>query len=138
MLPPPTRGSDRLHFEVMRRTAPELLEIAIVGDAWTPDIVADSPIQLPTEPFSSGLAASARTLRSGRWRFLEQERDAIVRLLGDADRSTAMGAICDLERLKSVLSAPTDLSNIQVKSIESSIAVALALLGGAETVLDVP
>jgi hypothetical protein len=138
MLPPTTRGSDRLHFEVMRRTAPELLELAIVNDVWSPDIVAGSPIQLPSEPFPTAITASARTLRSGRWRFLDEERDAIVQLLRDADRSTAMGEICDLDRLRSAVGVPTDLSNIQMKSVESSIVVALALLGRTEPVLDAP
>ncbi len=137
-LAPVARGTDRLHYEVMRRTAPELLAVPILNDVWAKQVVADSDIALPAEPFRTNVVVDARTLRSGRWRFLEAEGDTIIELLNDADRDTEMGTICDIQKLKNVVRDPTDLSNIQVKEIESCIAVALALLDRAEPVLDRP
>ena len=137
-LSPRTRATDRLHFEVMRRTAPELLGIPILNDVWAPDIANESPIELPSEPFPSRVEVSARTLRSRRWSFLEDERAAIEQLFEEAQRDTDMGAICNMEKLKTIVRAPQNLRNIDVKAVESSIAVALALLGRTEAVLDRP
>jgi hypothetical protein len=137
-LSPQARATDRLHFEVMRRTAPELLEVPIINDVWAPDIARESPVKLPVEAFPAGMQVRGRTVRSRRWAFLEAERDAIEQVFEDADRQTEMGEICNMEKLKAVVRRRDDLRNIEVKAIESSIAVALALLGRAEPVLDRP
>jgi hypothetical protein len=136
-LSPQTRATDRLHFEVMRRTAHELLEVPVLNDVWASEIVSKSP-QLPTEPFPSDGQVSARTLRSRRWDFLETERDAIEQLFEDADHNTGMGSICNMEKLKAIVRARRELRNIDVKAVESSIAVAIALLGREEAVFDRP
>ena len=137
-LSPRARATDRLHFEVMRRTAPELLGIPILNDVWAFDIANNSPIELPSEPFPSRVEVSARTLRSRRWSFLEDDRAAIEQLFEEAQRDTDMGEICNMEKLKTTVRAPQNLRNIDVKAVESSIAVALALLGRTEAVLDRP
>ena len=50
-LSPDVRGSDRLHFEVISRAAPELLSIPFLNDVWAPEIVDAADVDLPTEPF---------------------------------------------------------------------------------------
>jgi hypothetical protein len=137
-LSPRARASDRLHFEVMRRTAPELIGVPLLNDVWAPDLAEGTTIELPTQPFPSRAPVSARTLRPGRWRFLESERDAIEQLFADAEHATDMGSICDMAKLGAVLRAPSELGNIEMKELESAILVALALLGRAELVLDRP
>jgi hypothetical protein len=137
-LSPRVRATDRLHFEVIHRTAPELLEVPILNDVWAPALANDAAVELPTEPFHSEMPVSARTLRSRRWDFLATERATIERVFDDADRHTEMAAICDMEKLKAVVRRHDDLRNIELKAVESSLAVALALLGRAEPVLDRP
>jgi hypothetical protein len=46
------RTAERLHYEVMRRTAPEVLEVSFVGDTWSPTILDESPLDLPREQFA--------------------------------------------------------------------------------------
>ena len=137
-LSPRARATDRLHFEVIHRTAPELLEVPILNDVWVPALANNAAVELPTEPFPSEMPVSARTLRSRRWDFLATERATIERVFDDADRHTEMAAICDMEKLKAVVRRQDDLRNIELKAVESSLAVALALLGRAEPVLDRP
>jgi hypothetical protein len=89
-----------LHFEVMRRTAPELVAIPFVNDVWAPKIFADSTIELPREPYPSAIEPPAHALKAWQWRFLQSEGTAIARLFKDADRYTDMGAICDMRKLR--------------------------------------
>ncbi len=47
------RASERLHYEVMRRTAPELLVVPFVRDCWSRSIRDESAVELPTGPYVS-------------------------------------------------------------------------------------
>jgi hypothetical protein len=136
-LSPRARATDRLHFEVMRRTANELLQVPLLNDVWAPELASES-LGLPSEPFRLDTQVSARTLRSRRWDFLAAEHEAIGQLFEDADRETDMGAVCDLQKLKRIVRSRGELRNIEVKAVESSIAVAIALLGRDEAVVDSP
>jgi hypothetical protein len=132
------RGTERFHFEVMRRAAPELAVLPFLNDAWAPPIRSGSPLPLATEPFAASVTPTGRVLtgRNPGGRLMEHEEKALARLFRDA-RRTAMGEICDLRKLRRV---GREASNIKksasVKELHSSIGVALALLGRAEPVLD--
>jgi hypothetical protein len=130
------RSSERFHFEVMRRAAPELVAVPFLNDVWAPEISADSTIELPREPFPTAVEASARTLKTWQWRFLEHQGKAISRLFKDAGRNTDIGTICDMRKLRRRVRHRELERVIDAKAVLSAIVVSLALLEQAEPVLD--
>jgi len=130
------RSSDRFHFEVMRRAAPELVQVPFLGDTWGPSIAATSPVDLPKEPFPVQLAPTEQVLHGSKWRFIEAESDRICEIFSEAERETRMGDICDLATLRTAVRAD-GLKGGEVKELFSSIGVAIALLGRAEPAIDV-
>jgi hypothetical protein len=133
------RSSERFHFEVMRRAAPELITVPFLNDAWAPQIAADSHIELPREPFPTTIEASAHTLKTWQWKFLESQSKAIAGLFKDASRDTDMGSVCDTRKLRRLARQSDRLTKvIHAKEMLSAIVVALALLDRTEPVLDQP
>jgi hypothetical protein len=136
-LSPEVRGSDRLHFEVIARAAPELLSVPFLNDVWAPEIVAASELELPTEPFPTPAKVTARALRPTQWTHLEQEADAIERLFDAAAAETDMPVFCDLEKLQRLVHEPATLRRKgAARELYSCIGVALTLLGRTEPVAD--
>jgi hypothetical protein len=133
------RSSERLHFEVMRRAAPELVAVPFLNDVWAAEIAADSRIELPLQPYPTAVKPSAHTLKVWQWRFLESQSKAIAHLFKDAARNTEMGTICDMRKLRRLARQPDQLKRvIDAKAAFSAIGVALALLERAAPVLDQP
>jgi len=133
------RGSERFHFEVMRRAAPELVGLPFLNDLWAPAIQADAPGELATEPFRASVEPTGRVLTGNNpgWRLMEHEEKTLGRLFRAAARRSDMGEICDMRRLRRVGREAAQLQkSAQVKELHSGIGVALALLGRAEPVLD--
>jgi hypothetical protein len=133
------RGSERFHFEVMRRAAPVLVDLPFLNDVWAPAIQADAPGALAPEPFRASAEPTRRKLTGGNpgWRLMEHDEKALARLFRDAARHTDMSDICDMRKLRRIGRDAAELTkSAQVKELHSSIGVALALLGRAEPVLD--
>jgi hypothetical protein len=133
------RGSERFHFEVMRRAAPELVGLPFLNDVWAPAIQADAPVALAAEPFAATVKPTGRVLtgRNPGWRLMEHEEKTLAGLFRDARRRTDMGEICDVRKLRRAGRAASQIKkSASVKELHSSIGVALALLGRAEPVLD--
>jgi len=130
------RTMERLHFEVMRRTAPELLGVPFLNDTWSPQLAEASPVPLAPAPWPTVVPATIRSMRPRRWVFLEEQRGEVDALFAEAERHTEMGSICDVATLRKLAAEPSALSNIQVKSVMSCITVALALLGRSLPVRD--
>ena len=132
------RASDLVHYEVMRRTAPQLVTIPFLNDRW-PDLIAErSPVPLPLEPYP---VSSTIHPKWSRWQaqFLTHEAGTIDRLLADADAYTSFGDICDLAALRREL--PTIGASKRgpaSKQVLSAICIALTLLGRAEPFVDAP
>lgn len=138
-LQPDVRSAERFHFEVMLRTAPELLSVPFLGDTWSPSIIESSPVPLPTEPFPVERKPTPRLMKSWQWPFLESQPHAIEDRLVEAARTSPMGEVCDVQRLcRAVHRAHSFNSNVKGKAIISAVAVALALLGRAEPFVDDP
>jgi hypothetical protein len=133
------RGSERFHFEVMRRAAPELVGLPFLNDTWSPAIAAGSPIELATEPFPVEVKPIGRVItgRNQGWRLMEHDAKGIEALFKEAGKTTDMGRICDIRKLRRVARrAPQLTKSAEVKELHSAVGVALALLGRAEPVLD--
>ena len=131
--------SERFHFEVMRRAAPELVAVPFLNDAWADEIVATSDIEVPREPFPTAIEASARTMKTWQWRFLNTQGRQIAHLFKDAARCTDMGGICNMRKLRRLAQHGDRLERVvDAKSLFSAVAVALALLQRAEPILDLP
>jgi len=133
------QSTERLHFEVMRRAAPELVSVPFLNDAWAHAIVDDSEVDLPREPFPTAVEASGRTLKTWQWRFLASDSKAMTRLFKDAARDTDMGGICDMRKLRRLARHSDRIEKVvDAKALLSAAVVALALLGRSEPVLDLP
>ena len=140
-LSPDARSSERFHFEVMRRAAPELIAVPFLNDVWAPEIAAESPIELPRDPYPTKVKATTRALTEARpaWKFLESESEAIEKLFKEAARHTALGTICDMRRLKRIARHSARLERSRdVKELFSSIGAALTLMDRVEPVCDHP
>jgi hypothetical protein len=133
------RSSERFHFEVMRRAAPELVTVPFLNDVWAAEIVADSGVVLPRQPFPTTVEASARTMKTWQWRFLETQGKAISALFKDAARDTAMGTVCDMRKLRRIARHSDRIKKVtDAKALLSAVIAALTLLERAEPVLDRP
>ena len=89
------RASDLVIYEVMRRTAPQLVTIPFLDDRWPDPIAERSPVPLPRKPYP---VSSTIPAKWACWQaqFLTHEVDTIDRLLAEADADTDFGEICDL------------------------------------------
>jgi hypothetical protein len=145
------RTAERFHFEVMRRAAPELVALPFFVDVWSRDIVAGSPIALPTVSYAGrALARARRPLGAARrtlapwtlgrrtnlnrgWTLLAKERKAIQDLFEAAARETDMGAVYDLDRLRNLVRGDRTIGGRSASDqMVNAIGVALTLLGRAE------
>ena len=134
-----TRSSERLHFEVMRRAAPELVAVPFLDDVWSDQLTTDTSVDLPRDPYRTEVTPTTRTLTTWQWPFLESEGRAIEMLLDQAAHQTDMSVICDMKRLKRIGRRSARLQNkVKARALLSGICVALTLLGRAEPVLDRP
>ena len=71
------RSADLLHFEVMRRAAPELVTVPFAGQVWKPEIHARSDRELPTSPFGGEPPAEPETRRW--WRRTRTASRSVIR-----------------------------------------------------------
>lgn len=94
------RSAHRLHYEVMRRVAPDLLRVPLMNDVWDPDNRRAAGGGVPAEPFPTTLRPTHRTLGSWQYRFVEEQAAEIRSLLDRARRETELDAICDVARLQ--------------------------------------
>lgn len=130
------RSTDRLHFEVMRRAAPELLAVPILGDVWAPAIRAASPIDLPDAPFPTTLAPTREVLARPKWQFLADQSGVIADLLAEAARQRDLGSICNVKKLTRLLRGTDDFGVWKAKEVFSAVGIALSLLGRTEPAVD--
>ncbi|HEY5173114.1 MAG TPA: hypothetical protein VIK54_15425, partial [Acidimicrobiia bacterium] len=133
------RSSERFHFEVMRRAAPELVGVPFLNDVWAPSIAAKSPVDVASKPFPAASKPTGRAItgRNPGWGLMEHEGKALAALFKEAARTTDMGTICDMDKLQRIARNASKLTkSAEVKELHSSIGTALALLGRAEPVLD--
>jgi hypothetical protein len=133
------RATERFHFEVLWRTAPELLTVPFVGDTWAPEIHERSPVLLPKEPFPVERKPTTRLMKSWQWPFLETQTAEIEDVVVEAKRETAFGELCDVRRLRhAIRRAGSFNNNVKGKALISALGVAMTLLGRAEPFVDQP
>ena len=140
-----------------KRAAPELVGIPFLDDTWAAAVRVGSPLPLPAKPFPTAVRTRtgllgrvwARTRGRGRarrpaavlrpepYRYLTLP--GMDQLIDRAADETAMGSVCDMARLAELARDPDRIgSAAEVKSFLSCVAMALALLGRDEAVLDRP
>jgi hypothetical protein len=133
------RTTERFHLEVMRRTAPELIDIPLFRDQWAgayaPHPARAAPLlnRRPSPPDIHML-----TKHRPIWSFLESEGDSIVELFDDAARHTAMSGICDIGKAIALARRGGELRDARARELFCCIGVAISMLGLAEPVLDAP
>ena len=131
--------SERFHFEVMRRAAPELVRSPVPQRRLGRRNRGDFRHRPPARAVPAAIKASARTMKTWQWRFLNTQGKQIAYLFEDAARHTEMGAICNMRKLRRLAQHGDRLERVvDAKSLFSAVAVALALLERAEPVLDRP
>jgi hypothetical protein len=130
------RNDEHLHFEVMRRTAPELMSIPFLNSTWSERLRANGIGQVARVEYPTKVKASTRVLRSWQWLFLASEGKAIDGLLKRAKRE-GLGEICDMKILRKIARDSESITGVlQAKTVVSAVGVALALVGETEAVED--
>jgi hypothetical protein len=132
------RRSERFHFEVMRRAAPELVLVPFLNDVWAPELAAGSSLELPENPFVTAVKPTGRVLHQGNpgWRFFEIEGKAIDRLFKEAGKRTDLGAVCDVKKLRRYARSSRPLTRFgEIREMVGAVGAALTLLDRAEPVV---
>jgi hypothetical protein len=138
-LSPEARASERFHFEVMLRAAPELLSVPLLDDGWSASITESSPVPLPAHAPPPPVTSTTRVMKTWQWPFLEGQGDAIEEVLVEAQHTTAFAEVCDVDKLRrKVRQAATFNVNHKGKALIAGLAVAMALLGDLDPVIDRP
>lgn len=133
------RQSERFHYEVMRRAAPELVTVPYLADTWAPAIRADAPEDLPDEPFPTAVEPTTRVLKTWQWRFIETQAAEIEQLVRDAVQGARLGKHCKPQRLVAMARrGPTLTNNVRAKALVAVTAVALTALDRGEPNVDRP
>lgn len=135
-LAPEVRSTDRFHYEVMRRAAPELVSIPFLGDTWPEAIRETSRFDLPSEPFPVVDVPSIRRPAAYQIRFLRDQEKEIKKLFRVAGRRTDMGSICNLQALRRVDFQAVGLKVPEARTVLSCVSIAITLLGRSERVVD--
>ena len=131
-------NSRRFHYEVIRRTAPELVSIPFFDDRWPDEIVTEGEFDFSREPFPAPKVAITQAIRSWQWEFLATESEAIDRLFAEG-ADTVLGDIYRIDDLRAAARrAPEMKRAVEAKAILSAVAIALAATGRAEPVCDEP
>lgn len=131
-------NSRRFHYEVIRRTAPELVSIPFFDDRWPDEIVTEGEFDFSREPFPAPKVAITQAIRSWQWEFLATESEAIDRLFAEG-ADTVLGDIYRIDDLRAAARrAPEMKRAVDAKAILSAVAIALAATGRAEPVCDEP
>jgi hypothetical protein len=136
-------GRDSVHLEVMRRTAPELLDLPLFFDDWgvsTPARPAGrqsapKPSSAPPRPTPSP-GTRALTKHRPVWALLGCEGEAIARLFEHADRHADLGSICDVGEAVSLARRSAELGDATARELLSCVGVAISLLDLAEPAVD--
>jgi hypothetical protein len=132
------RTNERFHLEVMRRTAPELIDVPLFRDRWAgahaPHPADAPPVLNHPPPPDIHMLTKHRPI----WSFLESEADAIVGLFDDAAQHTGMSGICDIEKAIALARRGGELRDARVRELFCCIGVAISMLGLEEPVLDAP
>jgi hypothetical protein len=131
------RTSEVFHLEVMRRTAPELIDIPLFRDHWAQAYSphrAEAGSVIDHQPAAPGI----HTLTRHRpiWSLLESDGDAIVELFEEADRHTAMAGICDMGKVIALARRSGELRDARARELFCCIGVAISMLGLARPVHD--
>jgi hypothetical protein len=131
------RTNERFHLEVMRRTAPELIDIPLFRNHWAgahSPHRAEASSRLNHQPSPPDIHMLTR--HRPIWSFLESEGDAIVELFEDAARHTAMTGICDIGKVIALARRSGELRDARARELFCCIGVAISMLGLAEPVRD--
>jgi hypothetical protein len=132
------RRSERFHFEVMCRAAPELVLVPFLNDVWAPELAAGSSFELPQSPFATAVKPTGRVLHQGNpgWRFFEIEGKAIDQLFREASKRTDMGAVCDMKKLRRYARSSRPLTRFgEIREMVGAVGTALTLLDRAGPVV---
>jgi hypothetical protein len=167
------RADERFHYEVMRRAAPELVDLPFLDDEWSPNLtgghassaeprrgryVTPSPARKgwrtlgrrrrraatadrgkppPLPRASDGRSATRAAPTNPGWLLVDRDAAGIEQLFERAAHETALGEVCDIERLVGVARGAVALHrSADVKQLFSCIGTVLVLLGESEQVID--
>lgn len=138
------RTGDQLHLEVIRRTAPDLVDIPLFDDSWGPRSTAPWPpptaalpdrtgrgrVAPPTARPNSKQDFRALTKRRSVWAFLADQTSQIEALLDRAGTEANLGSICDMDEVLALGRRSAELeSGAEVRRLLACIGAAHCVLG---------
>ena len=130
-LRPDARGMERFHYEVMRRTAPEILHIPFYNDAWDERLVE---VMGNATRYAFG---KTETAKGWQFDFAETQRESVACLLRRAaDRG--LSEIVDIgAAVRWTLSEDSKRGVVAIKTLLSLAAVSLMLLDEIQSARDI-
>lgn len=93
-------------------------------------------LDIADAPYDSGVKFTPRSVQAWQAQFVEGQREEIVHLLERAAENTNIREIFDVEKLSAFVLEKEGMNTIEIKTILSSIAVAITLLNDQESVED--
>ncbi len=123
------RVSEVLIYEVMRRTAPELVKIPFMKQLWSAEVLKRGP-DLPTESFKTSQAPTSQSVAPAQFGFIADQTAAIGAFLRDAASKTALDQIIDVERTIKCAHDPELMKvTVNAKGVYSALSIAHTLTG---------
>ena len=123
------RRIERLHFEVLKRVNPKLLNLPFLNDTWDERLFDNQNGDTPSPPFQSKVKPLARTLYGWQWKLVENCRDTITEIITSSP-SSGLYDICDKKKLHAFLDDYQINSTATCLTILSTIGIQLLLTGG--------
>ncbi len=124
-----SRVDELIHFEIMRRAAPELTSIPFLGDVWNARIRAENPsLSLPDHAEKKPMIKA--TTHEWKEVFVKREVSNICAMIKDAAASTQISEIINVASLiKKINEKQGNWLVSEVKAILSVIGIAFTLTG---------
>ena len=130
------RSQDSFHLEVLRRTAPELIDVPLYSKEWaSPQLEHQSRRRRRQGPSQQPPGIHALTKHRPVWSFLASEGEAIARLFDTAAQRTELGSICDVDKAIALARRSGEQQNARARELLCCVGVAISMLGLAERVV---
>ncbi|EFF1407412.1 hypothetical protein QN007_003400 [Escherichia coli] len=135
-LSPEARNKELFHYSVMAKLAPELVSLPFLNATWDKSLQGRFGLDIADAPYDSGVKFTPRSVQAWQAQFVEGQREEIVHLLERAAEYTNIREIFDVDKLCEYVREKEGMNTIEIKTILSSIAVAITLLNDQESVED--
>ncbi|MGE6294241.1 hypothetical protein [Aeromonas media] len=135
-LSPESRNKEVFHYTVMAKLAPDLISMPFLNATWDKSLQGRYGLDISDKPFDSHVKFNPRKVQAWQAEFVESQKEKIIHLLMMASRHTSIDDIFDTKKLCDFIERKDEFSNIEIKTILSSINLANTYLKSGQKVTD--